>query len=80
MARLNPLAQQIGEAAQRHNAMISQLNETADDVNHDLGKMGKRLKTLIRAEKNSTFICRIIMVVTFLILAGFVLEQLRDRV
>lgn len=75
--RLNPLAQQIGQTAQRQQLLAEDITESADKAEDDLRQMNVRLHQVMEYEKGTTFFCRMILICTLLGMGGFVFNQLK---
>lgn len=75
--RLNPLAQQIGNAAQRQQLLAEDVTEQAEKAEEDLRQMNARLHQVMEYEKGTTFFCRTILICVLLGCAGFVFNQLK---
>jgi len=75
--RLNPLAQQIGQTAQRQSLLAQDITDSAEKADDDLRQMNARLHQIQEYEKGTTFFCRTILICVFLGCAGFVFNQLK---
>ena len=77
--RLNPIVTQIGEAASRQGIVAQELEKKAERAESDFVKMNKRIKVIMQTEKNSTFICKLIMFVILLTFLGILAQRVNRQ-
>eukprot|EP00933_Yihiella_yeosuensis_P012709 TRINITY_DN12177_c0_g2_i1.p1 TRINITY_DN12177_c0_g2~~TRINITY_DN12177_c0_g2_i1.p1 ORF type:complete len:276 (+),score=43.57 TRINITY_DN12177_c0_g2_i1:52-879(+) len=74
--RLDPLARQIGEQAERQRLKAEAITDDVEKADHDIQGLNKRISEVIQYEKNTNCCCQLILGVTLLCCVGFVFQQL----
>ena len=73
--RLNPMVHEIGEAAQRQNIIAGEIEKKVDKADGDMKNMNKKLKDVMQTERNSSFICKLILFIVLLTFVGLFAQQ-----
>lgn len=77
IGRLDPLAREIGRAAERQKIKAEALTAEVQDAEKDLESLNKRVGEVIRYEKHTNCCCQIVLLVALLCCVGFVFQQLQ---
>jgi len=72
---LGESANKIGEAADRQNVIINELTRKGEDAHEGVKDLQGRIKDIMEQDKNSTFCCRIILILTLLGIIGIILQK-----
>jgi len=75
--RLDPLAREIGTAAERQKIKAEALGTDVESAGKDLESLNKKVAEVIKYEKNTNCCCQIILLVALLCCVGFVVQQLQ---
>ncbi|CAD7960755.1 unnamed protein product [Amoebophrya sp. A120] len=77
--RLNPLVSTIGEAAQRQSIIANDISKKTEKADEDIKTMGGKLKYVLQQERNSDFICKLIMFLVLLTVMGVLAKMLNSQ-
>jgi len=69
-------ANRIGEAADRQNVIINELSRKGEEAHDGVKDLQGRIKDIMEQDQNSTFCCRIIMILVLLGVIGIILQKL----
>mmetsp|Transcript_67420 Transcript_67420/g.133015 ORF Transcript_67420/g.133015 Transcript_67420/m.133015 type:complete len:283 (+) Transcript_67420:58-906(+) len=75
--RLNPITQEIGAAAERQKSRADRICQDVDKAEEDMGSLNKKIKEVMRYDKNTNTCCRLILLLALLCCIGFVFQQLQ---
>lgn len=73
--RLGQIAERIGQTAQKQNVMLSEVHKKMDKNNTSVQQLNQKIKKVMSSQKNSTFFCRLVLVIVLLGCIGFVYQQ-----
>lgn len=73
--RLLPMAQEIGNVAERHRIKAEGLGEDAGKAEEDLRLLNRRIEEVRQYDKNTNFCCQLVLGLTLLCCVGFVFQQ-----
>mmetsp|Transcript_23131 Transcript_23131/g.37680 ORF Transcript_23131/g.37680 Transcript_23131/m.37680 type:complete len:280 (-) Transcript_23131:217-1056(-) len=76
LGRLDPLARQIGQTAERHRLRAEALTAEVDKTEGDMQMLNKRVTEVMRYERNTSCCCQIVLMVVLLCCIGFIFQQL----
>lgn len=76
LGRLDPLARQIGQTAERHRLRAEALTAEVDKTEGDMQMLNKRVTEVMRYERNTSCCCQIVLMVVLLCCVGFIFQQL----
>eukprot|EP00435_Cladocopium_sp_Y103_P034590 s840_g8.t6 len=76
LGRLDPLARQIGQTAERHRLRAEALTAEVDKTEGDMQTLNKRVTEVMRYERNTSCCCQIVLMVVLLCCVGFIFQQL----
>lgn len=68
----------IGAAAERQGALIEGVGKKVDTADAGVKDLSSRVKDIIEQDKNSTFCCRVILVVLLMIIAGMIISKVTN--
>ena len=77
--RLNPIMSQIGETAQRQNMVAQELTTKVDKHENSMQTLNKRIKHVMQTEKNTDFICKIVLFLFLLTVIAVVVQMGRNN-
>ncbi|CAD7947126.1 unnamed protein product [Amoebophrya sp. A25] len=77
--RLNPLVAQIGETAQRQGVMANDIVKKVDKADADVGTMSGKIKHILQQERNSDFICKMVLFLVLLTVLGICAKMLNSN-
>lgn len=78
--RLNPLVHQIGDAAQRQQVMAQDVGKKVDKADADVNVMGGKLKQVLQSERNSDFVCKLILFLVLLTVLGLLAKMMNSKI
>jgi len=70
--RLGDIAQNINATADRHTVMAQEIARSADKAHSNLQTLSLKMKKVMETQRNSTFFCRIILVVVLIGCVGYI--------
>eukprot|EP00434_Breviolum_minutum_P018968 symbB.v1.2.016725.t1/scaffold1271.1/size203481/15 len=76
LGRLDPLARQIGQTAERHRLRAEALTAEVDKTEGDMQTLNKRVTEVMRYERNTSCCCQLVLMVVLLCCVGFIFQQL----
>lgn len=76
VGRLDPLARQIGQTAERHRLRAEALGAEVDKTEGDIQQLNRRVNEVMRYEKNTHCCCQLVLIVVLLCCVGFIFQQL----
>eukprot|EP00913_Durusdinium_trenchii_P028550 g26777.t1 len=76
LGRLDPLARQIGQTAERHRLRAEALSAEVDKTEGDMQTLNKRVTDVMRYERNTSCCCQLVLMVVLLCCVGFIFHQL----
>mmetsp|Transcript_48425 Transcript_48425/g.138382 ORF Transcript_48425/g.138382 Transcript_48425/m.138382 type:complete len:282 (-) Transcript_48425:233-1078(-) len=75
--RLDPLAREIGSAADRQRIKAQAITEEVDNADKDMEALNKKISEVMKYEKNTNCCCQVALLVALLCCVGFVFQQLQ---
>mmetsp|Transcript_74807 Transcript_74807/g.219193 ORF Transcript_74807/g.219193 Transcript_74807/m.219193 type:complete len:279 (-) Transcript_74807:13-849(-) len=77
LGRLDPLAREIGGAADRQRLKAEALGSEVEGAEKDIESLNKKVAEVIKYEKNTNCCCQIVLLIALLCCVGFVFQQLQ---
>lgn len=74
--RLDPLAREIGSAAERSRLRAEAMTTDVEKAEEDLKQLNKRMAEVMQYEKNTNTCCQLVLGIALLCCVGFVFQQL----
>uniref|UniRef100_A0A0G4I743 t-SNARE coiled-coil homology domain-containing protein n=1 Tax=Chromera velia CCMP2878 TaxID=1169474 RepID=A0A0G4I743_9ALVE len=75
--RIKEVGQRIGDLADQQNAAVTELHGDADQAQGEINELNIKIKKVMDSQKNTTFFCRIILIVVLIALLGFLFTRLK---
>mmetsp|Transcript_40322 Transcript_40322/g.81317 ORF Transcript_40322/g.81317 Transcript_40322/m.81317 type:complete len:279 (+) Transcript_40322:73-909(+) len=77
LGRLDPLAREIGSAAERQRIKAEALGSDVENAEKDIESLNKKVADVLRYEKNTNCCCQLVLLIALLCCVGFVFQQLQ---
>jgi hypothetical protein len=75
--RLDPLARQIGQTAERQRIRAETIGADVGKAKDDIDVLNKKITEVMRYQRNTNCCCYLVLTVSFLCCVGFVFQQLK---
>merc|ERR1711879_157267 len=75
--RAGEVAKEIGMSAERQKAKADDLGTDVEKAEKDIHELNKRVKEVMKYEKNTNFCCQMVLVIGLLCCVGFIFQQLQ---